>query len=89
MNIHFEKANKTHIDTIFNWLAEPHIMEFWDNSQEHKDDILNFINGKKQTYFYGTSKYWVGFIDNEPYSFLLSDIFQSDQDISEIHRKNL
>lgn len=44
MNIHFEKANLTHKETIFSWLEEPHIKEFWDNSKEHKEDILNFIN---------------------------------------------
>ena len=44
---------------IFSWLVEPHMMEFWDNSQEHKDDIFNFLHGKKQAYFYGTTKYWV------------------------------
>ena len=43
MNIHFEKANASHIDTIFGWLAQPPIQEFWDNTQGHKDDILNFI----------------------------------------------
>ena len=30
MNIHFEKANLTHKELIFNWLEEPHIKEFWD-----------------------------------------------------------
>lgn len=39
MNIHFEKANLSHKETIFNWLKEPHVQEFWDNSQEHKDDF--------------------------------------------------
>lgn len=31
MNIHFEKANLTHKEIIFNWLDEPHIKEFWNN----------------------------------------------------------
>lgn len=43
MNITFQKASTLYIDAIFIWLTEPHIMEIWDNSQEHKDDILNFI----------------------------------------------
>lgn len=90
MNITFQKASTSYIDTIFKWLAEPHIREFWDNSQEHKDDILNFIHGKPQTYFAGTTQYWIGFINNEPYAFVLSDILQQDQaDLSESHLANM
>ncbi len=78
--IRFEKATLSHKDVIFEWLEEPHMKEFWDNSQEHKDDILNFINGQKQHYFYGTTIYWVGFLDTEPYCFLLSDQMCSDEE---------
>ena len=59
MNINFEKTSISDIDTIFSWLAEPHMIEFWDHSQEHKDDILNFIYNKPQTYFEGTTHYSV------------------------------
>lgn len=89
MNIQFEKAAPAHVDLIFSWLKEPHMMEFWDNTQEHKDDILNFIHGRKQHYFYGTTQYWVGSIDDEPFCFVLSDILQPDQDLSELLRKHL
>ncbi len=89
MKIHFEKANETHQSLIFDWLEEPHMQEFWDNSQDHKDDILNFLQGKKQHYFYGTTQYWIGFIDNVPFCFILSDIFQLDQDLSDVHRANM
>ena len=47
MKIHFERVTDAHLDTIFSWLAEPHIIEFWDNTQAHKDDILNFAEGRK------------------------------------------
>ena len=50
MNIHFEKAALKHIDIIFSWLQEKHIQEFWDNSQNHKDDILDFIHKRPQKY---------------------------------------
>lgn len=89
MNIYFEKAEPKHQEIILSWLQESHMIEFWDNSQEHKDDILNFIYGRKQHYFYGTTQYWVGYVDNEPYCFVLSDIFQPDQDISDVHRQFL
>jgi RimJ/RimL family protein N-acetyltransferase len=90
MNIKFVKAAASHIDIIFNWLAEPHMMEFWDNSQEHKNDILNSIHSRPQTYFAGTTKYWIGLIDHDPYAFILSDILEKDQtDLSEAHRANM
>ena len=90
MNISFKKARAEHTNIIFEWLAESHMIEFWDNSQEHKDDILNFIHGKKQHYFAGTTKYWVGYINDDPYSFILSDILEKHQnDLSEVHRKNM
>lgn len=88
--IHFEKASHCHIDIIFNWLAESHMRKFWDNSQEHKDDILNFIHGHKQTYYYGTTKYWVGSIYDEPYCFVLTDqILSSEPDLPDLYRQHL
>lgn len=89
MNIHFEPASLEHRDLIFGWLQEPHIVEFWDNSQSHKDDILNFIHHRKQVYFYGTTRYWIGSIEDDPYSFLLSDILNDDDGLSEAHRKHM
>ena len=47
MTLRFEKISLQHIDIIFGWLTEPFIQEFWDNTQGHKDDILNFVNGRK------------------------------------------
>ena len=87
--IYFEKATAKHQDIIFKWLAETHMQEFWDNSQEHKDDILNFIHGRKQHYFYGTTQYWVGYIDDQPFSFILSDQILSTQNISDVHHQHL
>lgn len=28
--------------------VKPHAQEFWDTSQEHKNDILIFIDGRKE-----------------------------------------
>ncbi len=88
--IYFEKVSHQHQEIIFQWLAEPHMQEFWDNSQEHKDDILNFIHGRKQHYFYGTTMYWVGLIEDQPFCFLLSDqILPSEPHLPELHKANL
>ena len=74
MNIQFEKASHKHQAAIFAWLEEPHIKEFWDNSQNHKDDIVNFIQGRKQpsNYAQGLYSYWVGLMDDQPYSLLMT-----------------
>lgn len=91
MNISFKQATVEHIDVIFDWLAKPHMIEFWDNSQEHKDDIRCFINSKKESIYYnGIYTYWIGFIDDIPYSFFLtSEISSSQSNIPELHRKYL
>ena len=90
MSITFERANLSHQETIFQWLSEPHIQEFWDNSQEHKDDILNFINGRTQTYFFGTTKYWIAKINSVAFAIILSDQINASQpDLQQIHRENL
>lgn len=90
MNIRFEKATRRHQKMIFDWLAQSHMQEFWDNSQEHKDDIINFIHGRPQHYFYGTTLYWVGFIDDQPFCFLLTDQLLSSQEYpSDLHRTYL
>lgn len=73
-SIRFDKASQQHQETIFAWLAEPHMQEFWDNSQEHKDDIIHFIKGRVEPspYFGGIFTYWIGSINNEPFSLILT-----------------
>lgn len=52
--------------------------------------ILNFIYQKPQTYFAGTTQYWIGYSDEDPYAFILSDILKKDQsDLSETHLANM
>jgi len=66
MNITFKKARPEHESTIFKWLEEPHVREFWDNSEGHRQDIRNFIHKKDRDYFGGVHTYWVGFIESVP-----------------------
>ena len=74
MKFYFEKLNDSHKDVVFAWLDEPHVKEFWDNSPEHRADILNFINHRKESspYFDGIFTYWLGFYEGTPYSFLMT-----------------
>jgi len=91
MNIHFEKVSHKHKNTIFSWLAEPHVQEFWDNSHEHKEDILNFISGRKYSspYFDGLYHYWIGFADNVPYCFIMTMQEKKDYILPGVKRANL
>jgi hypothetical protein len=57
MEITFQKATIIHKDIIFSWLREPHVQEFWDNTQGNKDDILNFIGGRTEPSNYCDGKY--------------------------------
>lgn len=74
MNIQFEKATAKHIDIIFGWLAEPFVQKFWDNTQGHKDDILNFVQGRKVPSIYAGGKYvyWIARVDDHPFAMLMT-----------------
>jgi RimJ/RimL family protein N-acetyltransferase len=90
-SITFEKVNFSHQSMIFKWLAEPHMQEFWDNSWEHKEDIINFINRRvtPSSYFNGIFTYWIGKIDNEPFCFILTAKVNEDDDLPLLLRKHL
>lgn len=81
--ITFEKAQEKHKNSIFAWLENPHVIEFWDNSKEHRVDILLFINGRieKSPYFEGKHDYhyWIGSIDNDPFCMMMtSELIRSE-----------
>jgi RimJ/RimL family protein N-acetyltransferase len=90
VNITFIKASPEHLPLIMSWLNEPHMIEFWDNSQEHKDDIANFVHGRKQTYFGGAFTYWIGCLDGTPYALILSEeLTKATEDLPELHYQHL
>lgn len=74
MIIKFEKASLCHKGIILAWLDKPHVKEFWDNSPEHRDDIVIFMNGRKEPsgYFNDIFTYWVGSIENELYCLVMT-----------------
>ena len=91
-SIHFEKAALVHKDHIFSWLDAPHVKEFWDNSPEHREDILIFMKGRSEPspYYEGIFDYWVGFLDEDPYCLLMtSEILVDDSDLSDLWREHL
>jgi len=91
MKIHFEKVTPQHIETIFNWLAKAHVQEFWDNSQSHKDDILNFANGRREPsdYFDGLYHYFIGYHNNEPFSLVMLFKEQPEYEMPALKREHL
>ncbi len=90
-NLIFKKATLDDKDTIFSWLDEPHVIEFWDNSQAHRDDILNFMMGRQQPspYFDGIFDYWLGYINEEAFCFLLTSPVTATQDIPQLYKQHL
>jgi RimJ/RimL family protein N-acetyltransferase len=65
---------------------------FWDNSQSHRDDILIFMNGRKEPslYFDGIFDYWIGLMDNEPYCLIMtSEILFTQTNLPDLWRSNL
>lgn len=91
MNVYFEKANLTHKDIIFGWLKEPHVQASWDNTQAHKDDILNFMNNRVEpsSYCDGLYTYWVGFVDSIPYCMIMLLQERKEYDIPAIKKNYL
>src|SRR5262249_20293073 len=74
MNIHFEKVTQKYLDIIYAWLAQDFVAEFWDNTQAHKNDIVNFIEGRKTPSHYADGKYiyWLASFKNEPFAMLMT-----------------
>ena len=87
----FEKANLKHTSCIFSWLTNPHVQEFWDNSEDHLKDILIFINGRKEPspYANGIFDYWIGSIDSHPYCLLMTSEIMPTDSIPEIWKPHL
>lgn len=85
MIITFKRINFDHKEIIFKWLSEPHIQEFWDNSTAHRDDIINFINGKKtpSNYWDGIFEYWIGSANNIPFSLIMTHEEHNDENTPE------
>jgi len=91
MNITFRKIIKDDIPTIFRWLSEPFIQEFWDNTQGHRDDIINFTEGRKtpSTYVDGKYVYWIAQDRGHPFALIMTIQETSDDDINEVKLANL
>ncbi len=84
--ITFEKVTYAHKALIWLWLAEPHVQQFWDNTPGHKEDILNFMDGRAlpSNYCEGKYMYWIGYRDSNPYAMLMTIEETINDDIGEL-----
>ncbi|MCP4476186.1 MAG: hypothetical protein GY821_16825 [Gammaproteobacteria bacterium] len=91
MEITFSQATLAYQEIIFSWLDEPHVKAFWDNSPAHREDIVHFMKGREtpSNYFDGIFNYWLGFIEADPYAFLLTSPYTEDQQMTALHSAHL
>lgn len=89
--ITFTKANITHKNKIFSWLEEKHVKEFLDSSEAHKDDIINFVKGRKEpsNYCGGHYIYWIAEINDYPYAMIMTIEEKNTGEINQIKIDNL
>lgn len=89
--ITFQKLSEHHLTDVWNWLEEPHVTEFWDNSQEHKDDIINFTHGRQtpSSYCGGEYVYWIAYTTNVPFAMMMSIRETYASDICEEKKESL
>ena len=91
MEAAFEKASTEHLGLIMQWLEKDHIRGFWDNSQEHKDDIRIFVEGRREgsPYFGGLFDYWVGGYAAEPFCLVMTSNLMPDDELPDLWKTHL
>ncbi len=87
----FEKAQICHKELILSWLGESHMKAVWDNSPAHKQDIVTFMQGRKEpsSYLNGVLTYWVGSYQDVPFSLLITAPVTQDDTISDVWKHHL
>ena len=88
-NIQFEKATLPYHHVILGWLESSHVKEFWDNTPEHRQDILLFMQGRidPSPYADGIFTYWIGFIDKNPYCLVMTSEMIDDAGLPSYYKK--
>ncbi|MBA4749459.1 MAG: GNAT family N-acetyltransferase [Alphaproteobacteria bacterium] len=63
----------------------------WDNSPAHKQDIVTFMQGRKEpsSYLNGVLTYWVGSHLDVPFSFLITAPLTQDDTIPDVWKHHL
>lgn len=91
MKFTFKQITPQDLPLIYQWLDEPHVREFWDNGDDHRKDIKIFAEGRreKSNYFGDIFVYWIGLVDEEPFSFILTAIYDPKETLPDLHRKYL
>lgn len=63
----FTPTTATDQALLLRWLDKPHVREFWDNSEAHRQNMLNFLQGAKDQL-----DYYIGYWNETPYALLLT-----------------
>jgi len=71
--ISFCKVTQSHPELVHRWWHAPHVIEFWDNSEEMWNNFSNYTSGKRDLY-----DYWIGFCDGKPYSLVMTSDASDD-----------
>lgn len=91
MNISFKKVGLEQVAIILSWLTQPHVQEFWDTTQAHKDDIVLFAQGRPSpsSYCDGLYNYYIGYVDEQPHALVMFIKEKEEYDIEEIKKQHL
>lgn len=65
--ITFRKVTLTDLPLLNAWLQEPHVKEFWDNSDQQYNNMYNYLKGIKDG-----PDYYIGFMTIDPFCLLLT-----------------
>ena len=84
MNFHFEKLTTAHKETVLSWFATDHVREFFygQGLQNTLNNIDKYCDGLP-CYF----DQWIGFIDDQPFSFLITCEIQGPVDPSHAYKQ--
>ncbi len=65
--IKFRLAQPLEQAMLLGWFDEPHIKEFWDNSESNRKNLTDYLSGHKNLF-----DYWIGSIDQNPYCMIMT-----------------
>lgn len=65
--IKFRLARPSDQAMLLHWLDEPHIKEFWDNSESNRKNLTDYLSGNKELF-----DYWIGSIESNPFCLIMT-----------------
>jgi predicted acetyltransferase/RimJ/RimL family protein N-acetyltransferase len=69
----FEKATLLHQELLLKWHKETHVQDFWDTSENHIQNMLNYLKGQKNLF-----DFWIGFHKDIPFALIMTSNVTED-----------